>query len=224
MKKLVYLLLVSLAIGSFSCVSEKQKLAQQQLLEQQKAYDSLYSDIEKNDSLLIYKEAGNCDYIFTNRPGKYIWAFIRIKKPHHNVEDICLVLNSNNGFTISNDTTEAVLKILNSDTKYKTSVTTLLINPTRMYTHNYAVDKSNLWILQNEELDSFLKQLNDSSFLEIEIPSSVFNSNYGKEYDEILNSNPHIFSCLDSLDIKNLILVRDYYYKFKKLDELVKPK
>lgn len=217
MKKLVYIFLASLAVGSFSCVSEKQKLAQQQLLEQQKAYVSLYSDIEKNDSLLIYKEAGNFDYVFTNRPGKYIWAFIRINKPNHNIEDICLVVNSNNGFSISNDTTEAVLKILNSDTKYKTSVTTLLINPTRMYTHNYAVDKSNLWILQNEELDSFLKQLNDSSFIEIEIPSGVFNSNYGKEYDEILNNNPHIFSCLDSIDIKNLILVRDYYYKFKNL-------
>lgn len=223
MKKLVYFLLLSLVTGLFSCVGEKQKLLQEQLQQKQKGYDSLYNYIEKNDSLLIYKEVGAFDYIFTNRPGKYIWAFIRINKPERSVEDISLVLNGYNGFSIPNDTTEAILEILNNNTKFKTNVTSLLINPTRMYMHNYAVDKSNLWILQNEQLDSFLRQLNDSSYIKIEIPSGVFKSNVGKEYDEILNNNPHVFSCLDTLDVKNLILVRDYYYKFKKLDELVKP-
>lgn len=221
MKKLIYILLASLAIVLFSCVGEKQKLYQQQLQQKQQGYDSLYSEIENSDSMILFRE-GNFDYIFTNNRAKDIWAFIRIAKHELRVHDICLVINNSYSFSPS-DSAEIYLGYNLDSLNYKSTVSKLLINPIWMYMREYRTDEKNIAIKANDEIERLLYNLNDSNIILAEIPKGEFHTNITVEYNELLNNHRHLFYFNDSLDIKKLIQVRDYYKRFKELDDIVNP-
>ncbi len=212
MNKLAYILLASLAIGLFSCVGEKQKLYQQQLEIRASEYDSLFNQIEADDSTLIVQRVALGEqfrYILSNYNANSTWAFFRVNRKELENDDFYIVFKYRDDI-VKPDTCTLVFSLYNTDKNVTAKGRTGFINP---IIEGY--DNKSIIIIPNDSLFNFIAQLNDSSIVDVSIPEAVYQTGL-KELNDIMNEGGYSIRIAKE-DMKAIVRTRDWYNKFQEL-------
>ena len=209
MNKLVYILLASITAMMFSCVGEKQKLYQQQLEIKATEYDSLFNQIESDDSTLIIQRAALGEqfrYIFSNYTANNTWAFFKVDRKDLNTDDFYLVFKYCEDI-VKPDTCTLVFNQYNPNRTVTAKGRIGFLNP---IIEGY--DRKSLIIIPNDSLFNFITQLNDSSIVDVYIPEAKYQTSL-KELNDIMNEDGYSIRIANE-DMRAIIQTLRWYSKF----------
>lgn len=212
MNKLSYILLASITAVMLSCVGEKQKLYQQQLKIKATEYDSLFNQIESDDSTLIIQRAALGEqfrYIFSNYTANTTWAFFKVDRKELNTDDFYLVFKYRED-VVKPDTCTLVFNQYNTNRTVTAKGRIGFLNP---IIEGY--DRKSLIIIPNDSLFNFIMQLNDSSIVDVYLPEAKYQTSL-KELNDIMNEDGYSIRIANE-DMRAIIQTLKWYSKFLKI-------
>ncbi len=212
MKKLVYILFVSLTVSLFSCVGEKQKLYQQQLEARAAEYDSLFNSIETDDSTLIIQRVALGEqyrYIFSNHNANSTWAYFRVDWKELKSDDFYIVFKYRDDI-VKPDTCTLIFNIFNTNKTVTAKGRSGFLNPIQE-----GYDKESIIIIPNDSLYNFITQLNDTSIVDVSIPEATYQTGL-KELNDIMNKGGYSIR-ISNDDMRAIIQTLKWHGEFLKI-------